>query len=477
MCNESQFERALGSALRHAVAHVDGLRERGVDATASLEDLRQRIDVPLGEHAIDAEQVINELVAACDGGIVGSAGPRFFGFVIGGSLPAALAADWLTSAWDQNAGLYVIGPAASLVEEVAANWLKSLFGLPSKASFAFVTGCQMAHVTCLAAARHRVLQRAGWDVERDGLTAAPEIRILTSTEQHATVPRATRLLGLGTACVDTLPCDAEGCLRVDALESALKDRAARPTIVVLQAGDLNRGAFDDFRALIPLAHSHDAWVHVDGAMGLWCAASSKHRGLLAGANDADSWSTDGHKWLNVPYDCGYAFIRDAEAHHASQSVHSSYLVQGAGARDEVDWTPEFSRRARGFATYAALRQLGRDGVAELVDRCCAIARELIERIGALPGAAALCEPLINQGMVRFFDPRPNASDADHDRITDAVIIGVRATGEAFFTPTTWHGVRAMRISVSNWQTTAEDVEPVVACVARVLETERAKVSC
>ncbi len=477
MSNESQFERALGSAMRHAVAHVDGLRERGVDATASLEDLRQRIDVPLGEHAIDAEQVIHELVAACDGGIVGSAGPRFFGFVIGGSLPAALAADWMTSAWDQNAGLYVIGPAASLVEEVAANWLKSLFGLPAEASFAFVTGCQMAHVTCLAAARHRVLERVGWDVERDGLTGAPEIRILTSTEQHATVPRAARLLGLGTACVDTLPCDEQGRLRADALESALKNRAGKPTIVVLQAGDLNRGAFDDFRALIPLAHSHDAWVHVDGAMGLWCAASSKHRGLLAGANDADSWSTDGHKWLNVPYDCGYAFIRDAEAHYASQSVHSSYLVQGAGARDQVDWTPEFSRRARGFSTYAALRQLGRDGVAELVDRCCAIARELIQRIGALPGAAALCEPLINQGMVRFFDPRPNATDADHDRITDAVIIGVRATGEAFFTPTSWHGVRAMRISVSNWQTTAEDVEPVVACVARVLETERARPIC
>ncbi len=460
--------------MRHALAHLDGIRDRPVDATASLEDLRRRIDVPLTDAGVAPEQVIDELVAAADGGIVGSAGPRFFGFVIGGSLPAALAADWLTSAWDQNAGLYVIGPAASLVEEVAADWLKSLFGLPREASFAFVTGCQMAHVTCLAAARHRVLQRAGWDVERDGLTGAPELRILTSTEQHATVPRAARLLGLGTACVDTLPCDDEGRLRVDALESALQNRAGKPTIVVLQAGDLNRGAFDDFRALIPLAHAHDAWVHIDGAMGLWCAASARHRALLAGASDADSWSTDGHKWLNVPYDCGYAFVRDAAAHYASQSVHSSYLVQGAGARDEVDWTPEFSRRGRGFATYAALRQLGRDGVAELIDRCCAIARELIKHIGALPGAQALCEPLINQGMVRFFDPRSEATDADHDLITDAVIVGVRATGEAFFTPTTWHGVRAMRISVSNWQTTMEDVEPVAACVARVLETERAR---
>ena len=256
-----------------------------------------------------------------------------------------------------------------------------------------------------------------------------------------------------------MPCDDQGRLRADALETALKAREGKPTIVVLQAGDLNRGAFDDFRTLVPLAHAHGAWVHVDGAMGLWCAASPKHSWLLEGAGDADSWSTDGHKWLNVPYDCGYAFVRDAEAHYASQGVHSSYLVQGAGARDEVDWTPEFSRRARGFPTYAALRQLGRDGVAELVDRCCAITKELVERMGSLPGAKALCEPQINQSMVRFFDARPTATEADHDRITDTVIAAVRATGEAFFTGTTWHGVRAMRVSVSNWQTTMEDVPP------------------
>ncbi|HEX5283447.1 MAG TPA: aminotransferase class V-fold PLP-dependent enzyme [Bryocella sp.] len=471
--SDSRFAPPLSAAMRHALAHLDNVGDRPVDATATLEDLRNRINVPLTDSGIAPEQVINELVDACDGGIVGSAGPRFFGFVIGGSLPAALAADWLTSAWDQNAGLYVIGPAASLVEDVAGGWLKSLFGLPLEASFAFVTGCQMAHVTCLAVARHRVLERAGWDVERDGLGGAPAIRILTSTEQHATVPRAARLLGLGTGCIDTLPCDDEGRLRADALESALKNRAGKPTIVVLQAGDLNRGAFDDFSTLVPIAHRHGAWVHVDGAMGLWCAASPKHRWLLKGAEAADSWSTDGHKWLNVPYDCGYAFLRDAEAHYSTFGVHSAYLVQGAGARDQVDWTPEFSRRARGFATYAALRQLGREGVAELVDRCSAIAQELVERIGALEGAKAL-PGQINQGMVRFFDPRPEATDDDHDRITDAVIVGVRATGEAFFTPTTWRGVRAMRISVSNWQTTEEDVAPVVACVKRVLETERAR---
>jgi glutamate/tyrosine decarboxylase-like PLP-dependent enzyme len=460
--------------MRHALEHLDGLGERGVDATVTLEEMRRRVDLPLAEKGVEPTRVIEELVRAAEGAVVGTAGPRFFGFVIGGSLPAALAADWLTSAWDQNAGLYVIGPAAAVIEEVAGGWLKSLFDLPAGASFALVTGCQMAHVTCLAAARHAVLARAGWDVEQDGLTGAPAVRILTSTEQHVTVPRAVRVLGLGTRCIETLPCDEQGRLRADALESALKKDGQLPTIVVLQAGDLNRGAFDEFRKLIPLAHEQDAWVHVDGAMGLWCAASPKYRWLLDGANAADSWSTDGHKWLNVPYDCGYAFVRDAEAHYAAFGVHSAYLVQGAGARDQVDWTPEFSRRARGFATYAALRQLGREGVAELVERCCEMARALVERIAALPGAMALCEPLINQGMVRFHDPTPGATEADHDRLTDDIMADIRVTGEAFFTGTTWHGMRAMRVSVSNWQTSLEDVDRTVECVARVLETAHVK---
>jgi len=469
MKQNSVFLEPLTAALHHALDHVDGLRERSVDATVTLDELRRRIDVPLKHEGTDPLQVTEDLIHAAEGAIVGSAGPRFFGFVIGGSLPAALAADWLTSAWDQNAGLYVIGPAAAVVEEVAGAWLKSLFSLPAEASFALVTGCQMAHVTCLAAARHAVLARAGWDVERDGLTAAPALRILTSTEQHVTVPRAARLLGLGTSCIQALSCDEEGRLRADALQTALTENSSQPTIVVLQAGDLNRGAFDDFRTLIPLAHQHNAWVHIDGAMGLWCAVSPKHQHLLDGAAAADSWSTDGHKWLNVPYDCGYAFVRDPAAHYAAFGVHSAYLEQGAGARDQVDWTPEFSRRARGFATYAALRQLGRDGIAELIDRCCAITKALVERIAQLPGALALCDPLINQGMVRFLDPAPNATQVDHDKFTDNIMVAIRATGEAYFTGTNWHGMRAMRISVSNWQTSLADVDPVVNCIARVLE--------
>jgi glutamate/tyrosine decarboxylase-like PLP-dependent enzyme len=472
MNGESVFAKPLGAAMQHALDYVSGVGEGDVDARVSLGEVRRRFDLPLADGGVAPEQVIDDLVRGAEGAIVRTAGPRFFGFVIGGSLPAALAADWLTSAWDQNAGLYVIGPAAAVVEEVAGGWLKSLFGLPEEASFAFVTGCQMAHVTALAAARHAVLERAGWNVEVDGLSGAPAVRILTSTEQHVTIPRAARLLGMGTGCVETLPCDEAGRLRAHSLREALARNGGRPTIVVLQAGDLNRGAFDDFRTLIPIAREYGAWVHVDGAFGLWCAASPSYRWLLEGMDAADSWSTDGHKWLNVPYDCGYAFVRDAKAHYASMNVHSSYLVQGEGARDQVDWTPEFSRRARGFATYAALRQLGRGGVAELIDRCCSVAKALVDGIGSLPGAAALCEPLINQGMVRFFDPAPSATEADHDRFTDQVMAGVRATGEAFFTGTNWHGVRAMRVSVSNWQTTLSDVERVVDCVAGVLEELR-----
>lgn len=468
MSDLSSFSVPLQVALRHALEHIDGLPERSVDATVGLDELRRRFDVPLGEQGVDAARVITELAEAADGGIVGTAGPRFFGFVIGGSLPAALAADWLTSAWDQNAGLYACGPAAAVVEEVVGVWLKSLLGLPAQASFALVTGCQMAHVTCLAAARNAVLAKAGWDVERDGLAGSPRIRIITSSEQHITIPRAARLLGLGTGAIELLPCDASGRLPTEALRDALERGPKAPTIVVLQAGDLNMGAFDDFAELVPVAHEHGAWVHVDGAFGLWCAASSQLRHLLAGCEKADSWSTDGHKWLNVPYDCGYAFVRDAAAHRGSMAAVSSYLVQGGGARDEVDWTPEFSRRARGFATYAALRQLGREGVADLVERCCRHAHAIVMGIGALEGAAVLCQPVINQGIVRFHSSEPGADEADHDRFTDRVMMEVRRSGEAFFTGTTWRGKRGMRVSVSNWSTTDKDVGLTVAAVGRVL---------
>jgi len=392
-----------------------------------------------------------------------SAGGRFFGWVVGGALPSALAADWLTATWDQNAGLYAAGPAAAIVEEVAGAWLKDIFGLSAHTSFALVTGCQMAHVTGLAAARHALLARRGWDVEQRGLSGAPPIRILSSSERHGSAERAIRLLGMGLQQITYLPVDAQGRLRADALQQALESNGDGPAIVLLQAGDVNIGAFDDFEALIPIAHRHGAWVHVDGAFGLWAAASPRYRHLTAGIAKADSWATDGHKWLNVPYDCGYAFVSDTDSHRASVSYRAPYLTHDAQARDQMDWTPEWSRRARGFPTYAALRQLGRKGITELVDHCCQHARALATRIGALPGAELLSEPIINQGLVGFGDR------------TDDIIASILATGEAFFGGTTWRGRRAMRVSVCNWQTSEEDVNRAVNAVASVL-TSRATVS-
>ncbi len=455
---DDTFRTTLGAALEQSLAHLDNLDSLPVGATASLATLRSRLGRPLADEGVGSAQVIADLASDVEGGIIGSAGGRFYAWVVGGALPAALAADWLTAAWDQNAGLYAAGPAAAVVEEVAGAWIKDLLDLPSQASFALVTGCQMAHVTCLAAARYALLARRGWDVALKGLYGAPPIRLITTREGHGSVDRAIRLLGLGREQVLELPTDPEGRLRLDALEQAFHSDPAAPTIVLLQAGDVNIGAFDRFEAIIPVAHRHAAWVHVDGAIGLWAAASPRYRHLLAGAAGADSWATDGHKWLNVPYDCGYAFVADAESHRASMSHRAPYLTHDDQARDQMDWNPEWSRRARGFPTYAALRELGRQGIADLVERCCAHAHDLVTRIGALPGAEVLWTPVINQGLVRFTD----------DRRTDEVIAAVMATGEAFFGGTTWRGMRAMRVSVSNWRTTERDVERAVRAVAQIL---------
>jgi glutamate/tyrosine decarboxylase-like PLP-dependent enzyme len=466
------YRPALTRATAHALNYLDGLATAPVSATATLAELRGRLAHPLSDKGLDAPRVIDELTADVAGGLIGSAGGRFFGWVMGGSAPVALAADWLTSAWDQNAAIYACSPAGGVVEEVCGVYLKELLGLPPRASFALVTGTQMAHVICLAAARHALLARRGWDVEQRGLTRAPELRVVCGAERHGTVDRAVRLLGLGSDHILPLPLDDRSRLRVDALRDALRGDSDAPTIVVLQAGELNTGAFDRFTDLIPMAHEHGAWVHIDGAFGLWAAASPDHRHLMNGGALADSWSTDGHKWLNVPYDSGYAFVADAASHHASMTHRSSYMMHEGDARDEVDWNPEWSRRARGFATYATIRHLGRDGVAELIDRCCRQATTLVERIGGLPGAKAMWEPLINQGLVRFLDERAGASEADHDARTDRVIEEILTAGEAFFGGVTWRGTRCMRISVSNWQTSETDVDRAVAAVARAIEAAK-----
>ena len=471
MTNPDGYRPPLDRAVSHALEYLRTLSSAPVTAAATLAELRARLSRPLTPDGEDSARVIDDLAADAGGGLIGSGGGRFFAWVIGGSVPVSLAADWLTSAWDQNCGLYVTSPAAAIVEEVCGAYLKDLLGLPSGASFAFVTGTQMAHVTCLAAARHAVLARHGWNVEQRGLANGPGVRVICGAERHGTVDRAVRLLGLGSDSILPLSVDEQNRLRADELRSALEERRGRPTIVVLQAGELNTGAFDPFGELIPLAHEHGAWVHVDGAFGLWAAASPKYRHLTTGAALADSWSTDGHKWLNVPYDSGYAFVADPASHRASMTHRSSYMMHEGDARDQVDWTPEWSRRARGFATYATIRHLGRSGIAELIERCCRHAADLVRRIGALPGAEAVWHPIVNQGLVRFHDERVTAGAADHDARTDRVIEEILAAGDAFFGGVTWRGKRCMRVSVSNWQTNDDDVERAVAAVASALRAE------
>lgn len=466
--DNARQQATLERAAELSLEYLQSLDKTPVCTTTPLAELRRRFSHPLPDAGIDPVTVIDDLARNAEGGLLGSAGGRFYGWVIGAGLPAALAADWLTATWDQNAGLYACGPAAAVVEEVCGAWLKDLLGVPTSASFALVTGCQMAHVTCLAAARHSVLARAGWDVNRDGLSGAPAIRILTSQEVHGTTTRAAKLLGLGIANMIVLPSDSALHLTPALLREALAREPGRPTIVVLQAGDVNAGAFDPFDELIALAHDAGAWVHIDGAMGQWANAAPELRHLMKGAEQADSWATDGHKWLNVPYDCGYAFVAHPEDHRAGMAHRASYLVHDDDARDELDWTPEHSRRARGFATYAALRELGRQGVADLVTRCCRYAHDMVMRIGALPHARVIRVPIINQGLIRFLDRRPEATDSDHDCQTDEVMAAINATGEAYFTGTTWRGMRCMRVSVSSWRTTQKDVDRAVAAAAEVL---------
>lgn len=362
--------------------------------------------------------------------------------------------------------------AAAVVEEVVGEWLKDLLDMPATASFALTTGCQMAHVTCLAAARHRLLARLGWEIERDGMGGAPQIRILANDQRHGSIERAARLLGLGTGAIVDVATNRDGCVIPEALGEVLREQRSSPAIVLLQAGDFYTGAFDDFRALIPLAHRYGAWVHVDGAFGLWATASPKYRHLTEGLKTADSWAVDGHKWLNVPFDCGYAFVADSEAHRNSMSHRAAYLTHDLEARDQIDWNPEWSRRARGFPTYAALRHLGRQGVRELIERCCLHASSLVSQIGNLPGSEILAKPTINQGVIRFLDPDPNASDHNHDRRTDEVIAALAASGEAFFTGGTWRGRRVMRVSVCNWRTTEADIARGVDAFRKILVAER-----
>ena len=449
----------LDGAATYAAEFLDGLPERKVAPSVTVEELRKELGGPMPEGPREPQLVVAELARAAELGIMATPGGRFFGFVIGGSLPAALAADWLTSAWDQNAGLYAAAPAASVVEEVCGAWLIDLLGLPEQVSYGLVTGCQMANFTALAAARHSVLEAVGWDVDADGLVGAPPIRHIVGEERHVTIDRALRFLGLGIANLRTVPADAQGRMRTDALNDALVESSG-PTIVCAQAGNVNTGAVDPLRAICDAAHEAGAWVHVDGAFGMWAATSPTLRYLTEGIEHADSWATDAHKWLNVPYDCGLVFCAHPAAHRAAMGIHASYLVHSEDReRDEMDWNPDFSRRARGFPVYAALRSLGRSGVADLVDRCCAHARHFAEVLAQEPGVEVLNDVVLNQVLVRFLDP-----GGDHDARTRGVVKAVQEDGTCWLGGTAWQGKVAMRISVSNWSTTEEDVDRSVAAI-------------
>ena len=459
--NEADWKGPLGEAFEEALAYLEGLPSRRVASYIELSTLRKALGGPVPDRPMEPREVVADLVAAADPGVVASGSGRFFGFVIGGANPAALAADWLTSAWDQNAGLYVLGPAASVVEEVAGEWLAELFGLPVGMSVGYVTGAQMANFTGLAAALHEVLRRAGWDLATGGLWGAPRVRVLAGAGRHGTIDRALRFLGVGTSTIVEVDADRQGRMQPAALAAALQ-QVSGPAIVCAQVGNVNSGAIDPVGEICTIAHEHDAWVHVDGAFGLWAGASPRLRPLVAGVELADSWATDAHKWLNVPYDSGLIFCAHPDAHRAAMGIRAGYLMHSAGdERDALDYGPEHSRRARGFAIYAAIRALGREGIADLVERCAAFASRFAERLAAADGVEVLNDVVLNQVLVRFL-----AADGDHDAHTRRVIERVQHDGTCWMSGTTWQGQAAMRISVSNWSTDQADVDRAVAAILR-----------
>ena len=439
------FARAAAEGARHRSSVAD----RPVQPTADRAALAAAFGGPLPVHPTDADQVVDDLVAAAGPGIVGTVGPRFFGFVIGGASPAATAADLLAAGWDQCAYNEVLSPAAAAAERSAGGWAKQLLGLPATASVGFVTGAQAANTVGLAIGRQRVLADVGWDVARDGLFGAPHVAIVASEERHATIDRAARLLGFGTRSIEPVAATTEGAIDVDRLHTTLDALGDRPVIVCLQAGNVNTGACDDLRTATAAAHEHRAWVHVDGAFGLWAAASPRTAHLVDGVELADSWGTDAHKWLNVPYDCGLAFCADATLHAATMSYSAAYLTGSGVESDYVlgDLTPESSRRARGFVVWAALRELGSQGVSDLVDRSCALARRMAERL-ASGGATIHNDVVLNQVLVSIGDPSS----------TDAIVDTVQREGTCWVGGTTWHGQRLLRISVSNATTTERDID-------------------
>jgi len=449
------YSAALDEAHRRASDWLDSLAHRPVPPQATVEEVAVSLGTELPHEGADPAEVVEHLAQACEPGLTATPSGRFFGFVIGGTHPAALAVDWLVSAWDQNCGLRRLTPAHSAVEDVAGAWLLDLLGLPSESAVGFVTGGTMANFTALAAGRDAVLRNAGWDVAQAGLTGGPRVRVLVGAERHDTVDLALRYLGLG--CPETVEADRQGRLRVDPLRAALEDGGGEPTIVVLQAGNVHSGAFDPFPEAVAAAHDRGAWVHVDGAFGLWAAASASYRHLVAGCEEADSWATDAHKTLNVPYDTGLAVVRDAAALRAAMGMHGAYLIHDVRG-EPFDKVPEISRRGRAFPVWAVLRALGRSGVAELVDRLCRHAAAFASGLEGIPHASVLNDVHFTQVCASF----------GTDERTEEVVRRMLEDGTAWMTGSTWHGRSVLRISVSNWSTTEQDVERSLDAVRRAV---------
>ena len=452
----------LEHTTRLATNYLEAIPDRHVGATATADELRAQLGGELRETGEPGEVIVDALARAAERGTVATQGPRYFGFVVGGSVPASTAADWLVSAWDQNAGVYVLSPLVAVIEDITAEWLKSLSGLPNFWSTGFVTGCQGANLTGLAAARHHVLAAAGWDVGAQGLFGAPAIDVVVSDESHYTIFNALRQLGLGSSRVRRVPTDDQGRMRADQLREALSIGSG-PCIVCAQAGNVNTGAFDPIEEIADAAKTRGAWLHVDGAFGLWAAASPSRAHLVRGIDRADSVATDAHKWLNVPYDCGVVFTAHTASHRAAMTVGASYIVETASERDPRDFVPEESRRGRAVPVYAALRSMGRQGVGDLVDRCCDHATRLANQLQAENSRLEILNDVVlNQVLVRV------TTGPDPDSATRAMIDRLQADGTCWASGTTWHGMAAMRVAISNWSTTEADIDRTVEAIRRCI---------
>jgi glutamate/tyrosine decarboxylase-like PLP-dependent enzyme len=452
-----------------ASAYLESLPDRTVYRPTDPNEIRSVLDRPFPDDGEEPADVVAALARDLEPYTTAHASGRYFGFVIGGLHPAGYGAELLAATWDQNAGLYAVAQGVAIAEEVAAGWVLDALDLPADASVGFVTGGQMANFTCLAAARHHVLRASGWNVEADGLQGAPPVNIVVKTERHSTIPRAFRHLGLGDSTAIEVTSTPQSCIDPGALEEALIDLAG-PTIICVEAGNINFGSFDDFVAVADAADRHrergnPTWVHVDGAFGLWARASASLKHLTEGMERLDSWATDAHKMLNVGYDSGLAICKNSAAHRAAMSVHAAYLVQAdGGVRDQMDWNPDFSRRARGLGVYATMRSLGRTGLDQMVDGACRLARLFAVELAASDMVEIVNDIVFNQVLVRW-----KAPDGDQNGFTDRLLAAVQADGTAYFSGTTWHGQRFMRISVADWATDRSDVERSVAAILRCAE--------